>query len=73
MRSHEFEPGKLLAGLVVLGTGVVYALDAFGELAVPSLLLVPLLSGGLCLAWVVGAYGPGARRSARRSDDPGGR
>lgn len=71
MRTHEFEPAKLTAGLVVLGTGVVYALDAYGELGVPSLLLVPLLSGGLCLAWVVGAYGPWARRSARRSDGSG--
>lgn len=73
MRSHEFEPAKLTAGLAVLGTGVVYALDAFGELAVSSMLLVPLLSGGLCLAWVVGAYGPWTRRSARRRGEPGGR
>lgn len=71
MSAHEFEPAKLMAGLVVLGTGVVFVLDAVTLLRVPSVLVVPLLAGGLSLSWVVGAYGPRARRDARRTEESG--
>ncbi|MGW2340164.1 hypothetical protein [Streptomyces sp. NPDC001661] len=53
MRS-EFHPGRLVAGLVLMTTAVVYFGDAVGEWRVPWFVGVPLVCGGLCLAAVVG-------------------
>jgi hypothetical protein len=54
VRRHEFEPGKLIAGLVLLGTGVAYALDATGAWDIPPWVLFPIVSGGLILAALTG-------------------
>ncbi|MGD6743797.1 hypothetical protein ACOKM3_18345 [Streptomyces sp. BH106] len=53
MRS-EFHPGRLVAGLVLMTTAVVYFGDAGGAWDVPWFAGIPLVGGGLCLAAVVG-------------------
>ncbi|MFJ6666286.1 hypothetical protein [Streptomyces sp. NPDC091383] len=50
MLRHEFRPGKLVAGLFLIATGVVYAGDAGGLWKTPWLAIIPLVVGGLCLA-----------------------
>ncbi|OIK28170.1 hypothetical protein [Streptomyces malaysiense] len=50
MLRHEFRPGKLVAGLFLAATGVVYAGDACGLWKTPWFAIVPLVVGGLCLA-----------------------
>ncbi|MDQ8704293.1 hypothetical protein RCO28_17610 [Streptomyces sp. LHD-70] len=69
MLRHEFQPGKLVAGAVLLAAGVAYAGDATGEWQVPWFVLIPLVCGGLFLAAVVAAvtYGIRRRRSRRRA------
>ncbi|WP_435241132.1 hypothetical protein [Streptomyces cucumeris] len=68
MRKHPFEPGKLVAGLVMLGVALAYALDAAGEWDVRPLVLLPSAAFGLCLAGVVSAltHGLRRRRTAKR-------
>ncbi|MYW68367.1 hypothetical protein GTY65_30470 [Streptomyces sp. SID8379] len=51
---HDFWPGRLLAGLVLMLTGVVYFGDAGGAWDTPWFVVIPLVVGGLCLAGVVG-------------------
>lgn len=70
MRRHEFEPGKLVAGLFLLAAGVVYGLDGLGAWDVPAFVLVPMVAGGLSLAWVAAAYGHRLERRDPRRDDP---
>ncbi len=53
MRS-DFRPGRLIAGLVLMTTAVVYFGDAGGAWVVPWFAGIPLVCGGLCLAAVVG-------------------
>ncbi|MFF4713836.1 hypothetical protein ACFY2V_20915 [Streptomyces eurythermus] len=50
MLRHEFQPGKLVAGLFLTATAVAYAGDAGGLWDTPWFLVVPLVVGGLCLA-----------------------
>ncbi|MET9882165.1 hypothetical protein ABZZ20_03225 [Streptomyces sp. NPDC006430] len=65
MRRHEFQPGRLLAGLVLLTAGVLYLLDATGEADLPWFLVVPMAMGGLCLAALVGMVTYAVRRDRR--------
>ncbi|MFJ8013055.1 hypothetical protein [Streptomyces sp. NPDC096339] len=65
MPRHEFQPGRLLAGIVLLTAGVMYLLDAAGETDVPWFLVVPLAFGGLCLAALVGMVTYAVRRDRR--------
>ncbi|MEU8824187.1 hypothetical protein [Streptomyces sp. NPDC048636] len=67
MRKHPFEPGKLVAGLVMLGVTLAYAMDAAGKWDVRPLVLLPLAGFGLCLAGVVSALTYGVRRRGRRT------
>lgn len=66
MRRHPVEPGKLVAGLVVLGVATVYGLDAAGEWDVRSLVPLMVLVGGLCGAGLVSALTYVARRKRER-------
>jgi hypothetical protein len=69
---HEFQPGKVVAGVVLTGTAVAFGGDARGLWTVPWMLVVPLIGGGLCLAGVVGAIGYAfqyRRRRARASGE----
>ncbi|WP_055546725.1 hypothetical protein [Streptomyces sp. NBRC 110028] len=69
MRRHPMEPGKLVAGLVVLGVAAVYGLDAAGERDVRSLVPLIVLVCGLCAAGVVSTLTYAARRKRARSTD----
>ncbi|MFS4094904.1 hypothetical protein [Streptomyces sp. AF1A] len=68
MLRHEFQPGKLVAGLFLTATGAVFAGDAAGLWDTPWFAVVPLVVGGLCLAGLtatvtrrIRARGGGAR------------
>ncbi|GGW17224.1 hypothetical protein GCM10018980_08960 [Streptomyces capoamus] len=64
MLRHEFQPGKLVTGLFLAATAVVYAGDAGGLWEAPWFAAVPLVVGGLCLAGVTAALTRGIRRRA---------
>ncbi|MEV7417862.1 hypothetical protein [Streptomyces sp. NPDC089919] len=66
---HEFQPGRLVAGIVLMVAGVLFALDSRGELAVPWWALLPMLAGGLSLAALAGW----AAYLVRRGRRPAGR
>ncbi|MET7936521.1 hypothetical protein [Streptomyces sp. NPDC005322] len=70
MRRHAFEPGRLLAGLVVLGAALAYGMDASGQWDVRPLVLLAVVLGGLCVSGLVSALTYRARRRARRATDP---
>ncbi|MEU0166270.1 hypothetical protein ABZ214_12550 [Streptomyces iakyrus] len=53
MLRHELQPGKLMAGLVLVLAGILYAGDAGGAWEIPWFVVIPLVTGGLCLAGVV--------------------
>ncbi|MEV0177887.1 hypothetical protein AB0I54_01075 [Streptomyces sp. NPDC050625] len=55
MLRHEFQPGRLVAGLFLTVTGVAYAGDAGGLWETPWFAAVPLVVGGLALAGAAAA------------------
>ncbi|MER5931664.1 hypothetical protein [Streptomyces sp. NPDC002054] len=65
MRRHEFQPGRLLAGLVLLVAGVLYLLDATGEADLAWWVIVPMAMGGLSLAALLGLITYAVRRDQR--------
>ncbi|MCQ8769260.1 hypothetical protein [Streptomyces telluris] len=67
MGRHDFEPGKLVVGLVLLGCAVAYLGAARGDLHFPSYMLLPVLGAGFCLAGVVSSVAFAVRR--RRDPD----
>ncbi|MBH1935983.1 hypothetical protein I5Q34_17195 [Streptomyces sp. AV19] len=62
MRRHDFEPGRLVVGLVLLGGGLAYLLEAAGRWHFPAYALLPALVGGLCLGGAVPSIGYLVRR-----------
>jgi drug/metabolite transporter (DMT)-like permease len=66
---HEFQPGKLVAGLFLALAGVVYAGDAGGLWDTPWFAIFPLVVGGLCLAGAV-AFLTRTLRRRRRAHRP---
>ncbi|MEU1704537.1 hypothetical protein ABZ478_03925 [Streptomyces sp. NPDC005706] len=62
MLRHEFQPGKLVAGLFLAAAGGLYAGDAAGLWDTQWFLIVPLVVGGLCLAGAGTAAARGVRR-----------
>jgi drug/metabolite transporter (DMT)-like permease len=65
---HEFQPGRLVAGLFLALAGVVYAGDAGGLWDTPWFALIPVVVGGLCLAGAVAVLTRGVRRRRRAAD-----
>ncbi|MFD5412232.1 hypothetical protein ACFV4Q_26600 [Streptomyces nojiriensis] len=65
MRRHEFQPGRLIAGLALLVAGVLYLLDSTGEADLPWFAVVPITMGGLTLAALVGLVTYAVRRDRR--------
>ncbi|MFJ4687734.1 hypothetical protein ACIQNG_01780 [Streptomyces sp. NPDC091377] len=62
MLRHEFQPGKLVAGVMVFLTGLVYVGDAGGAWDTPWFVTIPLIVGGLFLAGAVGVLSGSIRR-----------
>ncbi|GAA3201253.1 MULTISPECIES: hypothetical protein [Streptomyces] len=53
---HEFQPGRLVAGVFLALAAVIYAGDAGGAWETPWFVVIPVVVGGLCLAGVVGMF-----------------
>lgn len=72
MLRHEFQPGKLIAGIFVTIAGITYIGDAGDAWETPWFAVIPLLVIGLTLAGAV-ALLTGAirrRRKTRRTPMP---
>lgn len=72
MLRHEFQPGKLIAGIFVTIAGITYIGDAGDAWETPWFAVIPLLVFGLTLAGAV-ALLTGAirrRRKTRRTPTP---
>ncbi|WP_330298134.1 hypothetical protein [Streptomyces sp. NBC_00503] len=65
MRTHEFQPGRLIAGLVLMAAGALYLLGAAGEADPPWFLVLLMTLGGLSFAAVVGLVTYAVRRDRR--------
>ncbi|MFG2295100.1 hypothetical protein [Streptomyces sp. NPDC048603] len=70
MRRHEFQPGRMVAGAVLLTAGVLYLLDATGEADLAWWVIVPLTMGGLSLAAMLGLVTYSVRRDRRDRISP---
>ncbi|MFJ4783104.1 hypothetical protein [Streptomyces sp. NPDC088794] len=72
MPRHEFQPGKLIAGLALALAGVVYAGDAGGLWDTPWFAIIPLLTVGLFLAGATSVLTRAVRRrrSPRKVTEP---
>ncbi|MEU3931757.1 hypothetical protein AB0E85_06870 [Streptomyces sp. NPDC029044] len=66
MLRHELQPGKLIAGLVLVLAGVLYAGDAGGAWEIPWFVVIPLVTGGLCVVGAVAVMTGSARRRRTR-------
>ena len=64
---HEFRPGRLIAGLCVLTTALLYGGDAAGAWHTPWFVAFPVVFGGLFMAGTVAAVHYGIRRRRARS------
>ncbi|MGW3937871.1 hypothetical protein [Streptomyces phaeochromogenes] len=67
MARHEFQPGRLIAGLFLTLTAVVYAGDAGDAWDTPWFVVIPLVTVGLCLAAAAGTLSHAIRRHRRRA------
>ena len=54
MLRHEFQPGKLVAGVSLTGAAVFFGGDAIGLWSAPWYAMMPIVLGGLCLAGATG-------------------
>ncbi|MFE2180715.1 hypothetical protein [Streptomyces sp. NPDC059455] len=64
---HPFEPGKLVAGLVILGLAAAYGMDAAGKWDVRPEIALPALLCGLCVAALTSALTYAFRRRSSRA------
>ncbi|WP_055493238.1 hypothetical protein [Streptomyces sp. TP-A0356] len=69
MLRHEFQPGRLIAGLALTVAGVLYLGDASGAWETPWFAIIPIVGGGLCLAAVTGLLTRAIRRGRRAHGD----
>ncbi|MGW4021375.1 hypothetical protein [Streptomyces sp. NPDC005009] len=67
MPRHEFQPGRLVAGVFLVLAAVVYAGDAGGAWDTPWFVVIPVVTGGLCLAGAVGSLTALVRRRRGRT------
>jgi ABC-type uncharacterized transport system permease subunit len=69
---HEFQPGRLVAGLVFTVAGITYVGDAGDAWDTPWFAVIPMVVGGLCLAGAVGLLARTVRnrRGRRRVSAP---
>ncbi|WP_282796239.1 hypothetical protein [Streptomyces sp. CC224B] len=68
MLRHEFQPGRLVAGLFVGLAGFIYAGDAGGLWDTPWFVIIPIVVGGLCLAGATATVVGIRQGSAGRGD-----
>ncbi|MDX3457838.1 hypothetical protein PV396_38825 [Streptomyces sp. ME02-8801-2C] len=74
MPRHEFQPGKLIAGIFVTIAGITYVGDANDAWKTPWFAVIPLLMFGLALAGAVALLTGAIRRArSRRAAGPIGR
>jgi hypothetical protein len=64
---HEFQPGRLVAGAFLVLAAVIYAGDAGGAWDTPWFVVIPVVTGGLCLAGAVGSLTGLVRRRRSRA------
>lgn len=62
MLRHEFQPGKLIAGVFLTICGIAYVGDASDAWETPWFAVIPLVSAGLCLAGAAGVAAHAIRR-----------
>lgn len=67
MLRHDVQPGKLVAGVALLGAAVVFGGDARGLWSVPWFVMAPIVVGGLCLAGATGTIASAVRYHRRRA------
>ncbi|MDT0405961.1 MULTISPECIES: hypothetical protein [Streptomyces] len=67
MPHHEFQPGRLLAGFFIVLAAGIYAGDAGGLWDTPWFVVIPVVTGGLCLAGAVGSMTGLIRRRKGRT------
>ena len=72
MLRHEFQPGRLIAGVFLTLAGITYVGDAGDAWDTPWFAVIPMVVGGLCLAGVVGLLTRSirGRRGGRRASTP---
>ncbi|KRV46858.1 hypothetical protein AQ490_08725 [Wenjunlia vitaminophila] len=68
MKSHEFRPSHLVAGVVCLAVAVTYLLDASGLWQVPTVVGGNVFLLGMVAAAVTGTVHRSLRRRARDAD-----
>ncbi|MFH8795467.1 hypothetical protein [Streptomyces sp. NPDC017941] len=62
MLRHEFQPGRLVAGVFLALAGLVYAGDSGGLWDTPWFAIIPIVAGGLFLAAATAAVAHLIRR-----------
>jgi ABC-type uncharacterized transport system permease subunit len=67
---HEFQPGRLIIGVVLALAGAVYAGDAGGLWETPWFAVIPLVVGGLFLAGTTALLARSRHRRAAETDAP---
>jgi len=73
VRRHEFQPGKLIAGVFLTVAGITYAGDAGGLWDTPWYAIFPMVTVGLCLAGATAFVTHVIRRRhPDRDDSPSG-
>ncbi|MEV0261686.1 hypothetical protein AB0I49_10115 [Streptomyces sp. NPDC050617] len=70
MRRHEFEPGKIVVGLIFLGGCAMYLAMAAGLWHFPAYALLPAMGMGFIAAGLVSSLAFGIRRRGGRGGDP---
>lgn len=69
MWRHDFEPGKVVVGLVLIGGCLAYLAAADGWWHFPSYLLLPVMVAGFCVAGAVSSLAYAIRRHRARGTD----